>query len=82
MANVTIQLNSDGVRELLKSSGVQAECMRLASSMAASLGEDYEVFEKNYPERSGAILYPTTSKAYQDNLDNNSMLKAMGGNND
>jgi hypothetical protein len=33
---VTIKLNSDGVRELLTSEGVQAECMRRAELMAAA----------------------------------------------
>ena len=76
---VEIKLNSDGVRELLKSSEIQAECMNQASGMQASLGGDYEIQAKYYPERSVAILFPRTSSAKQDNLENNTMLKAVGG---
>ena len=76
---VTIKLNSDGVKELLKNSAIQEECMKHARSAVSSLGEGYECAEKNYPERSGAIVKATTSEAAKDNLDNNSIVKAVLG---
>lgn len=74
-----VKLNSDGVRELLKSSEVQSECMKHANRALASLSEGYEVAEKNYPERSGAIVKATTYDAGKDNSENNSLAKAVFG---
>lgn len=76
---VTIKLNSDGVKELLKSSAIQEECMKHARSAMNSLGDGYVCAKKNYPERSGAIVKATTQEAAKDNLDNNSIVKAVLG---
>ena len=78
MADVTVELISDGVRALLKSSEVQAECLAHANSMQASLGEGYSVYTRNYPERSGAAVVASSSSARKDNSDNNSLLKGLG----
>lgn len=74
-----VKLKGDGVRELLKSSEIQSQCMSYANNAKRSLGEGYEVAEKNYPERSGAIVKATTYEAAKDNLENNSLSKAVYG---
>jgi hypothetical protein len=75
MANVKVKLNSSGVRELLKSSEIQNYCVSLAESRQSAMGDGYEVQTRNYPERSGAIIVATSSKAKKDNLENNTLLK-------
>lgn len=78
MNNVTIKLNSDGVKELLKSSEIQAECMKQAETVQAGLGDGYEVSEKYYPERSGAIIRAVSTAAKKENSEDNSLLKGLG----
>lgn len=78
MSNVVIKLNSDGVRSILKSSEVMAECKKHAGEMAATLGgDDYVVSEYKGPNRVNVSVRAKTKKAVQDNLDNNTMLKAV-----
>ena len=79
MSNVTIKLNSEGVKELLKSAEIMAECRSHAAEMAATLGaDDYEVSEYIGNNRVNVSVRAKTEKALQDNLDNNTMLKAVG----
>lgn len=79
MANVTIKLNSEGVRELLRSAEVMAECRSHADEMGATLGEGYEVSEYIGTNRVNVSVTAVSQSAKQDNLDNNSLLKAVGG---
>lgn len=79
MANVTIKLNSEGVRELLRSAEVMAECRSHADEMGATLGEGYEVSEYIGTNRVNVSVSAVSQSAKQDNLDNNSLLKAVGG---
>lgn len=79
MSNVSIKLNSEGVKELLKSAEIMAECRSHAAEMAATLGaDDYEVSEYVGTNRVNVSVRAKTEKALQDNLDNNTMLKAVG----
>jgi hypothetical protein len=78
MSKVQIKLRSDGVRELLKSKEVQAECEKHAKEMAARLGtSDYETSRYTGTNRVNVSVRAKTRKAVQDNLDNNTMLKAV-----
>lgn len=79
MANVTIKLNSEGVRELLRSAEVMAECRSHADEMGATLGAGYEVSEYTGTNRVNVSVIAVSQSAKQDNLDNNSLLKAVGG---
>jgi hypothetical protein len=75
---VTIKLKSAGIRELLKSPGIANECMSAAQSVRQRAGDGYEVQSRNYPERTGAAVVAATKEAIQDNLDNNTLLRALG----
>lgn len=78
MSKVTVKLNSAGIRELLRSSDVMKECRKHAGDMAKNLGtDDYEVSEYTGPNRVNVSVKAKTQKAIQDNLDNNTMLKAV-----
>lgn len=79
MPNVEIKLNTAGVRELLKSAEIQDECRKIAQQVQARVGDGYVVEDRNYPERSGAAVRIDSPKAYNDNLKNNTLLKAVQG---
>lgn len=77
MSNVKFVLNRSGVRDLLKSDGIYQVCAQHAEMTRASAGPGYEVGQRNYPERTGAAVYPATADAYYDNLRHNTLLKAL-----
>lgn len=63
MGKVSVVLNKNAVRQFLKSPEVKRKCMDVANQIADKCGAGYEVQERNYPERSGAIVLPTTYQA-------------------
>lgn len=79
MNKVKFKLNRAGVRELLKSKEMQAICTEYAHRVQSRAGDGYVVEGRHYSERVGAAVYPSDAKAYYDNLNNNTLLKALGG---
>lgn len=78
MSKIKIVLNRKGVRELLKSQPIADACKEQAEAVEGKAGEGYEVRKRNYPERTGYIVVAETDEAKQDNLKNNTLLKALG----
>jgi len=74
---VKFKLNRAGVRELLKSPEIAAECGKHAAATAAAAGDGYTVEARNYKDRSGYAVFPETFKAIRDNFDNNTLLKSL-----
>ena len=62
---VKIELNHDGIRELLMSQPIADECEKAAEAIAARAGSDFDVVEieqreyegSKYPENKGRIGY-------------------------
>ena len=77
MSKVKIQLNSAGIRELLQSSEIMSVLEQEASSRAASLGPGYSVNTYVGRNRCNAEILAETEEAKQDNLDNNTLLRAI-----
>lgn len=75
---VEIKLNSSGVVELLHRAG--EPCLSIAEAAAEKCGDGYAAEKRTYPERTGAVVKAVTYDAAADNLENNTILKAvMGG---
>ena len=74
---VTIKLNSKGVQAMLHDAG--KVCMDIASKAAGKCGDGYTAEQRVYPERTAAVVKAETSKAISDNLENNTILKAVMG---
>lgn len=79
MAKYRIELNSEGVRELLRSPEMMAVCKSHADQIAARAGTGYEVTTYTGKTRVNASVHVVTDEAYRDNLKNNTLLKAVGG---
>lgn len=75
---VDLKLNSDGIQELLKSDAIASTCKEQADAIAERAGEGYEVTSRQYPERTAYAVSAVTKEARQDNLKNNTLLKAIG----
>lgn len=78
MAKVRIELNSEGVRNLLKSAEIAEICRTHAQEIAGRAGSGYEVTTYTGKTRVNASVHAATDEAYRDNLKNNTLLKAVG----
>lgn len=74
-----IELNEQGVRELLRSQEMAAICQGLAQGIAGRAGGGYEVDTYTGRNRVNARVSCATEKAAKDNLENNTLLKAVTG---
>jgi hypothetical protein len=79
MAKVKFELNRNGVRELLRSPEMMAVCQGYANRALGSLGDGYEVSTMTGRNRVNAEVRAETFAARKENLENNTILKALGG---
>lgn len=77
MNKLKVVLNKEGVRELLKSEEMLSICKAHADATAAALGEGYEVSTYTGRNRVNAQITAVTREARQENMENNSILKAL-----
>lgn len=77
MGKIRIELNRQGVRELLRSSEMAAVCRGHADQIAARAGSGYEVTTHTGKNRVNASVHVATEEAYRDNMKNNTLLKAV-----
>lgn len=75
---IKVVLDKDGVGALLKGQEVKDMVSSMAGNVKNNTGQDYEVITKKMSTRQVGIVQTTTEKALQDNLDNNTLLKALG----
>lgn len=74
-----IELNSEGIREMLHSPEITDAISEVAQGIASRAGDGYETDVYNAGTRNVASVYTATKEAYEDNLRNNTLLTAMGG---
>lgn len=77
MSKMKFKLNRAGVRELLKSGEMMGICQEHASQIAARAGEGYETSTYTGVNRVNASVKASTPEAVRDNLENNTLLKAV-----
>ena len=77
MSKVRIELNSAGVRELLRSEEMGAIVEGHASAIAARCGDGYGFDRKIMPTRVIASAYTDSADARRDNLKNNTLLRNL-----
>lgn len=70
-------LNHAGVGHLLKSAEMQAVLKQHATEIMSRVGDGYEQDTFVGRNRANAMVTATSSKALKDNLDNNTLLKAV-----
>ena len=77
-SNVKVELDTEAFNELRRNSNIVNKCKEEATRRSASLCDGYKVESRTYPDRAGAAIVVRGSEAYKDNLENNSLLKAVG----
>lgn len=73
------KLNRKGVSELMKSDEMQEILEQLGDSKARQAGSGYESDVHVYKKRAVAQIYPTDYESSQDNYENNTLRKVIGG---
>lgn len=74
--NIKIVLNHAAVGELLRSEAVGSYLMGVAGGVASAAGEEYDTMQGF--DRVSVVVKPATRRAEQDNYENNTLLKAVG----
>lgn len=70
-------LNRAGVAELLKGQAMQNVLIEYAGQVAKRAGDGYDVYVGRNRANVSVAVTTTTEEAYQDNLDNNTIEKAL-----
>lgn len=79
MSKLKIELNYAGVGELLKSQEISDALKETAERVAARAGGGYATDTYQAGTRVIASVYTETEEAMKDNLENNTLLKAVSG---
>lgn len=76
---VKFELNSKGVVELMKSSAMQSVLKKYGDATASAAGKGYSTEIVMSGDRAKVFVEAKTFEARQDNMKNNTLLKALGG---
>lgn len=77
MSKVKFKLNSKGVAELLKSAAMQEVLKEYATGIKNRCGDGYTQDIYVGKNRANAMVSAETREAFKDNLENNTILKAV-----
>ena len=75
MSKIKVVLNRDAVRSMLQSPEMQSILVERAQEIAASAGGNYDVYVGL--NRANVMIETADAETYDENLENNSLLKAM-----
>ena len=78
MSKLEIQLDSAGIQALLKSQEIVDVLQSQADNIRAQLGDQYKTSQHIGKTRANVSVYTEDPDAIRDNLQNNTLLKAMG----
>lgn len=79
MSSFRFELNEAGVRELLQGSEMQSLITAYANDAASLAGDGYEADVIIGKNRVVAHVRAVTQEAREDNEENNTLLRAIGG---
>lgn len=79
MADFKFELNTSGVKDLMRSPEMMEICKGYADAALQKLGDGYEVTTMTGKNRAIASVSAVSKDAYRENLEDNSILKAVFG---
>lgn len=79
MSNVKFVPDDKGIQELLKGQAMQQLLSDLGKQKAMQAGHGYMSDVHVHQRRAVANIAPATARAIKDNLNNNTLLKVIGG---
>ena len=78
MAKVRVELNLKGINELMKSPEIQGALHEAGRAVANAAGDGFECETHTASFVAIENVFPSTSEAYYDELNHNTLLKAAG----
>lgn len=79
MVKIKIQLNLDGLFELMNSPEITETLEELGNTAMSRLGEGYEISTFHGATRANVGIRAATQGTWQDQLENNTIMKAVFG---
>lgn len=79
MSNIKIELNGQGIRELLKSEEIKAELSNQAERIMSNCSGNYETEEYIGAKRRSISIVTKDADTFHKNLKNNELLMALHG---
>ena len=79
MSKTKVELNSAGIRELLRGGAVSDYLGTVAGNVAAKCGNGYGTDVYTTPGRVVSSVFTDDTGAMRDNIENNTLLKAVSG---
>lgn len=79
MDNLKVELNTQGIFDLMRSDEMMAVCQEHANKAQARLGTGYKISPYTGKHRVNVSISPESEKAWEDTLENNALLKALRG---
>ena len=79
MSKTKIDLNSAGIREFLRGGEVAGYLGTVAGNVAAKCGNGYGTDVYTTPGRVVSSVFTDGAEAARDNMENNTLLKAVSG---
>lgn len=77
MGKFRFELFRNGVFELMRSAEMQAVLQEHAEKVKQRAGDGYEMDTYVGPHRANCMIFANTADAWRDNLENNTLLKAL-----
>lgn len=77
MSKIRIELNREGVRQLLRSEDLGGQLETLAEAIAGRCGDSYGHDRKLMPTRVISSVYTDSKSAARDNMENNTILRSL-----
>lgn len=78
MSKVRIELNHGGMDALLHSDEIQTELLRQGQTVQRRAGDNYQAKAVHLSSRCIVRVSAKNAKGVKDNLENNTLLKAVG----
>lgn len=78
MSKVKVELNLQGLNEVMKSSAMQSALNAAGNAVIAAAGGDYAMRTDELNWVAITNVYPNSEDAAHDNFKNNTLLKAVG----
>ena len=78
MSKIRVELNLAGINAMMKSEGVVSVLQAAGNAVASAAGTGYESSTHQASYVAIANVWANDKKSRKDNLDNNTLLKAVG----
>lgn len=79
MSSIKFKLDQQGVRDLLQGEEMQQILREYGNAKAQQAGDGYASEVHVYSKRAVAQVFPNTAESANDNYENNTLLKVIGG---